>query len=160
LRFDDATLVEMLRRSYLACDGLWFVKAEERYGLAAAFDLDDAVWEVMPKLQARKARELLGVEGDSLADLARCYALKFTAEGYEITITERDAGMEIAVTSCPWRAALQRAERAHLGPDIARRICTTEGLGWAREFGDDISFELAASMCAGAKACRFLFRRR
>ncbi|MCD6359729.1 MAG: L-2-amino-thiazoline-4-carboxylic acid hydrolase [Armatimonadetes bacterium] len=159
MTFDDALLVEMLRRSYLACDGLWFVNAEETWGLAAAFDLDDAVWEVMPKIQARKARELLGVTGNELEDLARCYSLKLAAEGYRIDLAERDAEIEFTITSCPWRAALQRARRTHLGPEIARRICAAEGLGWAREFGENIAFQLDDTMCEGAGACRFVFRR-
>lgn len=158
--FSDRMLVEMLRRSYLACDGLWFVKTEEAYGLAAAFDLDDAVWQVMPKLQARKARELLGIEDRSLPGLVKCYALKLTAEGYQFTISESDQQAEMAVISCPWRLALLRAQRTDLGPDIARRICTGEGRGWAREFGPHISFQLADSMCEGAGSCRFVFRLR
>lgn len=158
MQFDDRLLVEMLRRSYLACDGLWFVKAEEHYGLAAAFELDAAVWQVMAKLQARKARELLGADGPPLSDLARCYALKLTAEGYGFAIDQSADEATITVVSCPWRQALVRAQRTHLGPEIARRICTSEGQGWAREFGPDISFDLTTSMCAGHEACCLVFR--
>ena len=161
MSFDDAMLVEMLRRSYFACDGLWFVKIEDRRGLEEALQLDDQVWAVMPKIQARKARELLGIEGSSLADLQQCIALKFVAEGHEISVRrDGDRELEVAITRCPWREALERSGRTGLGPEIARRICEPEAAGWAAEFGEDIALEMAESICEGGSACRLLFRRR
>ncbi len=156
--FDDATLVEMLRRSYVACDGLWFVKAEEAHDLATAFDLDERVWEVMPKIQARKARELLSIEGGGLAELGQCFALKLASEGHEFEVLgPADGELVVQVTRCQWRAVLERAGRGHLGREIAHRVCANEGAAWAREFSDEISFTLDGNMCEGACACRYVF---
>ncbi len=160
MRFDDRQLVEMLRRSYFAADGLWFVMAEEMLGFDAALELDERVWQVMPKLQARKARELLAVQGSSLEDLARCYSLKLDAEGHSFEVTQTTPHeLEIAITDCPWLRLLERSNRTHLAESIARTICVAEGRGWAAEFSERITFELAGTMCAGDEACRFLFRR-
>ncbi len=153
-------IIEMLRRSYFAVDGLWFVMIEEDDGPARAMELDERVWRVMPKIQARKARQLLGCDGDSPADVVRCMALKFAAEGHEheVRVTSPDEA-EIVGTECPWREALESAGRVHLGPEIADRVCATEGAMWASEFGADIEFRLAEAICHGGECCRFVFRR-
>ena len=153
-------ILEMLRRSYFAVDGLWFVMLEEAEGLERALEIDERVWRIMPKLQARKARELLGCTGDTLTDLVHCLALKFAAEGH--TYHRRRPNpvqAEIVIEQCPWRAVLERSGRTHLGPDIADRICAAEAAGWAAEFGVDIEAELSEAICRGDDHCRLVFRR-
>jgi len=153
-------IIEMLRRSYFAVDGLWFVMVEEDEDPERAMELDERVWRVMPKIQARKARELLGCDGDSPADVARGMALKLAAEGhdYEVRVTS-PAEAEIVITKCPWREVLAASGRTYLGPEIADRICATEGAMWASEFGADLQFELAEAICHGDDRCRLVFRR-
>jgi len=156
---DEGKLVEMLRRSYLAVDGLWFMMAEEMLGFDQALELDERVWQVMPKIQARKTRELLGVAGSSLPSLAQCLSLKLCAEGHRFEVVRnRPDELEIAISDCPWLKLLERSDRCHLAETIARSICVGEARGWSAEFSDDISFELASSMCGGDESCRFLFR--
>jgi hypothetical protein len=158
--FEESKLVEMLRRSYFAADGLWFMVAEEMLGFDRALELDERVWQVMPKIQARKARELLGLHGSCLEELEHCLSLKFTAEGHAFGVAHSSPDrLEIAVTDCPWRNLLEKSKRLHLAETVAQSICVGEGKAWAAEFSDDISFELASSMCAGAQSCRFVFRR-
>ncbi|MEA3403061.1 MAG: DUF6125 family protein [Armatimonadota bacterium] len=155
------TVLQMLRRSYLAVDGLWFVMIEEEEGLERAMELDERVWQVMPKIQARKARELLGVEGRSPSELVRCMALKFAAEGHDFVLRTKDPReARVVIKECSWRAALRSADKMHLAPEIADRICATEGTVWAAEFAEDIEFELQEAMCKGGDCCRFVFRTR
>ena len=47
---------EYFRRSYTAVDGLWFMKVEERMGFEQALQIDEAVWRILPKIQARALR--------------------------------------------------------------------------------------------------------
>lgn len=153
-------IVEMLRRSYFAVDGLWFVMLEEEDGPERAMELDERVWSVMPKIQARKARELLEIEGRGPMDVVRAMALKFAAEGHEFTVSGANPeAPEIVVKHCPWREALQSSDRMHLAGEIADRICATEGRTWAAELGDGVEFELATARCHGDPRCRFVFRR-
>ncbi|MEN6545325.1 MAG: DUF6125 family protein, partial [Armatimonadia bacterium] len=126
MSYDPQEIIAMLRRSYLAVDGLWFVMCEQRSGFEAALELDAEVWKVMSKLQARKAREVLGLPGNSLEELARGLGLKFTAEGHEFEVRLEPERLEMKVVKCPWREALVKAERLHLAEDIARHICTQE----------------------------------
>jgi len=60
--FTDAQIADFLRRSYFVVDGLWFIMAEQERGFDEAMDLDEAVWGVMSKVQARRAKEVLRIE--------------------------------------------------------------------------------------------------
>ncbi len=158
-KFDDATLVEFLRRSYFTVDGLWFVKTEEKRSFEEALELDEQVWTVMPKIQARKAKQLLGLEGNSLRDLAACFGLKFAAEGfdYEVRWPSEDA-LEIVVRRCPWYAMLSHAGREAIANSISEKICTAEFEGWTNEFAGEISFKLEKRLCAGDGTCVIRFK--
>ncbi len=158
-------ILEMLRRSYFAADGLWFVMLEEEDGLEHAMDIDERVWRVMPKIQARKARELMGVEDHTPAALVRCMALKFAAEGhrYDLSVENQNAA-SLVISKCPWREILEDSGREHLGPQIADRICATEAAVWAEEFspevGPPVEAELVEAICHGDEHCRVVFRTR
>ncbi|MBD3292432.1 MAG: hypothetical protein GF393_05880 [Armatimonadia bacterium] len=156
-------IIEMLRRSYFAVDGLWFVMLEEQEGLERALQIDEDVWRVMPKIQARKARELIHADADTPGALARCMALKLAAEGHRYDVHFENSGhVEVVISRCPWREVLEQSEREHLGPDIADRICATEIAAWADEFspeeGPQIVATMAESICDGDKCCRYVFR--
>jgi hypothetical protein len=156
-------IVEMLRRSYFAVDGLWFVMLEEEEGLEHALEIDQRVWRVMPKIQARKARELMGVDEHTPGALVRCMALKCAAEGHRYDVSFQNPNQATFVISrCPWRQILEDSDREHLGPDIADRICAREATGWAEEFspeaGPTIEVEMAESICHGDCCCRYIFR--
>jgi hypothetical protein len=158
--FDERAVIEYLRRSYIAVDGLWFVKAEELLSSEEAMILDEQVWQIMPKIQARKAKELLKIEGGSLRDLALALWLKFAAEGYEHRVAERTPHiLRIHVHVCPWLEVLKKAGRMSTAADVCDRICAREGVIWAREFSPDIEFRLESKLSEGAPVCNLLFTR-
>lgn len=151
--FSDSQLAEFLRRSYFVVDGLWFVKAEERHGFDEAMALDEAVWDVMSKVQARKAKALLGIEGGSLADLARAFQLKLSAEGHDFQTTSRDGEVTLTISKCPWFEILKSSGRTHIALTIADRICAREFAGWIREFDCDAELEFRGRLCVDAENC-------
>ena len=59
-----AQIEDYLYRSYTRADGLWFVLTEEKYGFDAALALNEAVWKVLPKIQARLLQEHLNLARD------------------------------------------------------------------------------------------------
>ncbi len=71
----DAQKIEYFNRSYKTVDGLWFVKCEERYGFDVALDMDDAVWQVIPKIQARKIKEFTGLT-EGIDALCECFTTR------------------------------------------------------------------------------------
>ena len=54
---------EYFRRSYTAADGLWFMMVEERLGFEQALQIDEAVWKVLPKIQARTMKGMMHLAG-------------------------------------------------------------------------------------------------
>jgi hypothetical protein len=68
-------------KNWLAHDGCWFLAAEERYGLAAAIELDAAAWGRFASAEARRLMEVFAIPtGGGLAALEtalerRMYAL-------------------------------------------------------------------------------------
>jgi len=155
--FDDRLTADYLRRAYFAVDGLWFMKAEERLGFREALDLDQQVWQVLAKIQARKARDLLDTAGSGVPDLAAALELKFAAEEYTFrTRHDTAARVEFEITKCPWLKLLRRSERTHLADAVGSAICPTEYRTWAEEFGAAISASLSERMCAGDNVCRLL----
>ena len=151
--FSDAQIAEFLRRSYFAVDGLWFVKTEEMHGFDEAMVLDAAVWEIMSKIQARKAKELMGITGDSLGDLARCFQLKFAAEGYGFDVEASENEARLTVTLCPWYEILKSSDRTAIAETIADKICAREFAGWTREFGGGIDLKFEGRLCVEAECC-------
>jgi hypothetical protein len=158
---DPQLLVEFLRRSYHAVDGLWFLQAEEALGFDRALELDGRVWAVLAKLQARKARELLQVTGHSLPELVRCFSLKLTADDFQFETQVSETEACFLLHHCPWRALLQRAGREHLAARIAEVMCRCEGEAWAREFGDTYIFTAPTlACCEGGARCAWVFSRK
>jgi predicted ArsR family transcriptional regulator len=134
------------------------MKVEEKHSFNEALDLDEAVWKVMPKIQARKARQLLGVEGNTLQDLARCFEMKFAAEDYEYEIRwPSEHEVEIIVHQCPWYDVITRTGREAIAKNIADTICVNEYLGWTKEFSEEIGFALEKRICSGDGKCLIRF---
>jgi len=156
---DDCVLVEYLRRSYHAVDGLWFVLVEQQSDFDAALALDQRVWEVLAKVQARKARELTGRSGNRPSDLAECFGLKLAADGHAFDAVQDEGHVRFAIHGCPWVALLRRSSREHLAPRIAEAICCTEGRVWCAEFGGEYEFGMSARACDGADRCEMRFTR-
>ena len=159
MTFDDHTLIEYLRRSYHAVDGLWFMKAEEAEGFEHALALDEQVWAVLAKIQARKARELLECHENSPEELGRCFALKLAGDGHECDLEMSEDGVRVRVRGCPWADLLGKSDRRHLAERVARTICPTEGRVWCQEFGGEYEFRMPAMMCSGDEACEMRFER-
>lgn len=162
-RFTDAQVADFLRRSYFVVDGLWFVKTEEKHGFDDAMDIDEAVWEVMSKVQARKAKSLLGIRDGSLADLARAFSLKLTCEGHDFDVQTDENEIRLIVHTCPWYEILKSSDRTRIAETIAERICAREYAGWTREFEPGIEFEMVRRLCVegqGCGECEMAFRKR
>jgi len=154
---DDRTISEYLRRSYFAVDGLWFMEIEETLGFDEALRLDVEVWRTLGKIQARKARELLGIEGGSVADLVAAFQLKWAAEQYTPhVVAQSDTRIEIEITACPWIELLRKSGREELAARVADAICNAEYAAWAREFDPGITIALPNRICDGCAACRLI----
>ena len=146
------------QRSYIAADGLWFMKIEEKHGFDEALETDCAVWRVMPKIQARFLKSLTRME-QGLNALHECLTTKLDLEGFRFeTQWDSDRMFIISIWWCPWYDALVKADRTHIAAKIGKCICTAEYSVWAREFGETIMFEMLDYLCAGSRCCMMKFR--
>lgn len=151
---DQKIIIEYLRRSYFAVDGLWFVMIEEEASFDKTLEMDAKVWSVLPKIQARKVKELLELSGIGLTDFIKAITIKLEAEGYDYQIPKSDEDhTQIAIHGCPWYDILKKAKREHLAPKIADAICTLEFSIWLREFGENLSFSISSRQCDGDPKC-------
>ena len=159
LKLTDKQISEYFKRSYTAVDGLWFMKVEDIYGFDPALDIDDEVWKVMPKIQARKLKSI-GGSTEGLDGLRQCLTTKLTLDGFAFKAeqSDNDRSLKIILSECPWHNIMIKAGREHLSGPVGSRICTTEYQVWAAEFGDDIKFELGDQICEGQDYCILLFK--
>ncbi len=152
-------LVEYLRRSYFAADGLWFMMLEEEFSFNKALELDVKVWQVLPKIQARKVKELLGIAGIGIGDFTKAITVKLEAEEYDYEIRQLgDEHLQVAVKDCPWLNILKKAKREHLAPQVSDAICLLELQVWLNEFGDNLAFDMKCRKCCGDSICIMDFK--
>ena len=155
---NDKQIADYMYRCFTAVDGLWFMKLEERYGFDTALDIDNEVWKVMPKIQARMLKSM-GKPGDGIEGLLECFTFKLSVEGfvYKIEKTEDKRGFRVIIDRCPWHDMLVNAGRENVSETIGTIICNTDGSAWASEFGDDIKFEIESQLCSGFEHCIMKF---
>ena len=156
---EQRVISEYLRRSYFAVDGLWFMMIEDEFSFDKALEIDKKVWSVIPKIQARKAKELLCLQGTGLSDFLTAIKVKLEAEGYGYRVNKEGTDhIQIAIHRCPWYDILKRAKREHLEPKIADAICSLEFRVWLKEFGEDLKFSLSTIRSAEEPLCILDFR--
>lgn len=158
IELDSKQIAEFLYRSYTAVDGLWFMKVEEKYGFDAALDLDDEVWKIFPKIQARMLKGMVKMT-NGVDALFECFTTKLTIEGFGFQ-TERLAGggFRIIMSRCPWHDAMVKSGRKDMSGKVSSRICHTECSAWAAEFGEEVTFTVGTQICKGAERCILEFR--
>ena len=154
----DRQRADYFQRSYVAVDGLWFVKTEKSRSFEEALALDESVWRVMPKIQQRKIRELFGISVRGLAGLRETLARRFQLEGYVYEcVADGPSRLVFRVRECPWLAVIRKSGRDDIAGIVGERICTAEYTVWASECGDDISFRLGSQLCKGCDSCELAF---
>jgi len=157
-KLSDSQIAHYFHRSYTAVDGLWFMKVEEQLGFDAALEIDNEVWKVMSKIQARNIKELINT-GQGINALCRCLEKKFVIEGFtfKTVFTDKSSGFEINISDCPWYNLMVKSNRTHLAIKIGDRICNTEYTSWANEFDKNIRFEFKQQICCGFEECILKF---
>ena len=146
-------IAEYFHRSYAAVDGLWFMKIEEKYGFDVALGIDNEVWKVFPKMQARLLKSL-GRAGDGIDSLFECLTTKLTLEGFKFKAEKNESrSFNITINECPWHNLMIKSGREKLSGKVGTLVCNTEYSVWASEFGENLRLELKRQICQGSKSC-------
>lgn len=158
----DEQKAEYFRRSYTAVDGLWFMKVEEKHGFEEALQLDEAVWNVLPKIQARTIKAMMNL-CSGLDGLQEAIAVRLALEGFMFILERQKDGFGVTISRCPWHDLLIKSGRKNISARVSDIICRVENSVWASEFEDDesrkIRFEREDMICQGAERCRLRFCR-
>ncbi|MBM3155971.1 MAG: hypothetical protein FJ004_01640 [Chloroflexi bacterium] len=157
IELNQKQIAEFFHRSYTAVDGLWFMKIEEKYGFDVALDIDNEVWKVFPKIQARMLKSM-GKLGTGMDALFEALTTRLKLEGFAFETEKLDNGFRIIINECPWHNLMVKSKREALSGRVGTLICNTENRAWASEFGEDIKFELKHQICTGSKSCILQFR--
>ena len=151
---------EYFHRCYIAVDGLWFMKVEEQMGFERALQIDEAVWAVLPKIQARTLKAMLNLPS-GLAGLEQVLLARLALEGFDFEITRPDGALEVEVRGCPWHRIMVKSGRGNVSERVSEVICRVENSVWASEFsekdGEKIGFERETRLCRGDVVCRLRF---
>ncbi|MDD5288434.1 MAG: DUF6125 family protein [Dehalococcoidales bacterium] len=145
---------DYFHRGFTAVDGLWFMKIEEHFGFDKALEIDNEVWKVLPKIQARKMKELKKV-GTGIDALMECFPARLLLEGFTFKIEkdEKAKAFRLVIDSCPWHKVMVKSGRQHLSAKVGNVICPSDYSGWASEFGCKFQLDEQNRICNGSKLC-------
>ena len=157
---DPRILSEYFKKCFIAVDGLWFMMLEKADSFDKALEIDRGVWKILPKIQARKIKELLGVEAEAatVEDLVNALKFKLDAEDFVSELRMEDSQINIIIRKCHWFTLLKQSNREHLAERIGSAICSVEYGVFAREFMKDVDFEITSRRCSGDEFCSFVFK--
>jgi hypothetical protein len=147
-------IIEFFHRSYKAADGLWFMKIEEKYGFDEALAIDKEVWKVMPKIQARMIKAMLGN-----VTLLESLTAKLSMEGFKFKVEQKENGFQIQISDCPWHNLMVKSGREKYSEKVETAICNVEYSVWASEFDEKTQFTLHTQKCKGSEHCLLDFKR-
>ncbi len=151
INLTDKQITDYFRRSYTAVDGLWFMKVEETYGFDAALKLDEAVWKVQPKIQARAIKSMACLD-NGLEGLFEGITTRLALEGFEFNAEKEADGFKVLINRCPWHDLMIKSGRGKLSGTISNIICDVENRAWAHEFGV-AKFDRDSRICNGSERC-------
>ncbi|NPV61921.1 MAG: hypothetical protein HPY61_04700 [Methanotrichaceae archaeon] len=155
IELSDLQKKEYFKRSYQAVDGLWFMKVEEMHGFEAALELDESVWTVLPKIQARTMKAIAGLN-EGIDGLYEGLTARLDLEGFDFRCQRTEYGFEVFVSRCPWHDLIVKSGRENIGETVGNLICRAENTVWASEFGE-ISFKRGSRICRGDATCSLVF---
>jgi len=155
---DPRLLSEYFKKCFIAVDGLWFMMLENTDSFEKALEVDRKVWEIMPKIQARKIRELFEMTDANQEDLIKALRFKLDAEDFVSELQLENSQIKITIQECPWLALLRKANREHLAEKISDAICTIEYGVFAREFVENMGFDVTSRRCSGDQVCTFVLK--
>ena len=116
-------LLEDASKNWLAHDGLWFRAVEDKFGIAAAIELDKAAWEKFTVIEAKRIMKRLGLEpGGGIPALIQCLSFRLYAH---INVQEV---VEESENRCVFRMNKCRVQDARKRQGLADFPCKPVGI--------------------------------
>ena len=102
--------LEDAAKNWLAHDGLWFLAAEERFGIETAMELDRRAWEKFTVIEARRIMRRLGIEpGGGIPALKQALEYRLYAHlNVQETLDVDERTIVFRMNDCRVQSARQR----------------------------------------------------
>ena len=102
--------LEDAAKNWLAHDGLWFLAAEERFGIETAIELDRRAWEKFTVIEAKRIRRRLGIEpGGGIPALKQALEYRLYAHlNVQETLDVDERTIVFRMNDCRVQSARQR----------------------------------------------------
>lgn len=134
------------------------MKVEEKHGFNNALEIDNQVWKVLPKIQARMIKSMLKLN-DGTKSLFNGLKTKLELDGFKFKANMNKNGFRITITKCPWHKLMIKSGREKLSGIIGSTICGIEYPIWISEFGAKMLFKLKNQKCKDSESCIFEFNK-
>ena len=145
---------QYFKRSYFALDGLWFAMVEKNFSLGEALKIDEEVWKVLPKIQAREVKKLLNLKKNTFSNFLDVLKIKLEAEGYCYQERIIDKDLSLLIKKCPWYEIIKKSQREYLLPN---NICRIDFQTWVEEFHLSLKVKISPCICKGDLNCEIYF---
>lgn len=66
-------LIDLFARSIMTMDGLWFLSAEEKYGLDKAIEMDCSVWQRFMPIHLKRVMKTFDIKEDGITGLFKAF---------------------------------------------------------------------------------------
>ncbi|MBD3290344.1 hypothetical protein GF337_16190 [candidate division KSB1 bacterium] len=120
-------------KNWLAHDGLWFLAAEEKYGMEAAIELDREAWRKFTVIEAKRIMNRLGMQpGGGIPALIT--ALDYRLYAY---INEQKVE-EVSEDRCVFKMKKCRVQTARKRKNLPDFPCKSVGIVEYRYFAETI----------------------
>jgi hypothetical protein len=134
-----ADFVFMHLRDMWAVDGLYYLGIEERYGTEVATEIDQFVWEVMGKIEARKIKKLFDLTDTDIPTMMK--GLQYSGWALDLEDKEIEVHEDIAIL----RNVKCRVQNTRREKGLSEFGCKPVRFGFlksfAKQFNPDIKVE-------------------
>ncbi len=152
-------LVELLIDNYYSLDGLWFQSVEQQFGTDKAIEMDEAVWNVLGKIEGRRLKKAFGLTGSGMPAILEALRLNPTLTAFGPSEIEQlsDNRLTYSVLECiPQKARLQKGQQLFRCQGVQQGFLSN----FARQFEPGV--EVSCMLCPPDKFhenrwCQWMF---
>ncbi len=98
---ENEEYIDYLLRQYRLADAYWFLSVEKKYGLDAAVEMNEEVWETLSAKTAREIKRRFNVSEKGLKGFVKALSYYPWTRITEYGITEEKDRVVIKVAHCP-----------------------------------------------------------
>ncbi|MBU0496729.1 MAG: hypothetical protein KKC68_00370 [Candidatus Thermoplasmatota archaeon] len=130
-------------RNLWAVDGLYYLGIEQRWGTPQATEVDQQVWQVMGKIEARRLKELLQITKNDIPTMM--HTLQYS--GWALDLEDKE--IEISPTKAIIRNRTCRVQNTRLKKGLKEFGCKPVRKGYLESFAQEFNphIQVTCTVC-------------